>query len=124
MEVKPSPWNSLKLSRVLTVAGWATRRSPCRSMWLQSTRRPPQKWYGETLKALWMFVQLQNVSIGADMFFWLTPIKLIQSGNVPGVTRVSQFRDAGSQVRSCCKSCFICFHPDKRAVQLRELVFK
>lgn len=42
---KPSQWSSPRPSHVPTVAGWATQRSPCRSTWLQSTQRPPQKWY-------------------------------------------------------------------------------
>lgn len=42
---KRSQWSSPRPSHVLTVAGWATQRSPCRSTWLQSTQRPPQKWY-------------------------------------------------------------------------------
>lgn len=42
---RPSRWSSLRPSPAPTVAGWATRRCPCRSTWLRTTPRPPQKWY-------------------------------------------------------------------------------
>lgn len=45
MAEKRSRWSSPRPLHVPTAAGWATQRCPCRSMWLQNTQRPPQKWY-------------------------------------------------------------------------------
>lgn len=60
MAEKHSRWSSPRPLHVPTAAGWATQRCPCRSMWLQSTRRPPQKWYvvalSFTQQRIWNFV--------------------------------------------------------------------
>lgn len=61
MAEKHSRWSSPRPLRVPTAAGWATQRCPCRSMWLQSTQRPPQKWYvvalSFTQEHVWNFVR-------------------------------------------------------------------
>lgn len=61
MAEKRSRWSSPRLLHVPTAAGWATQRCPCRSMWLQSTQRPPQKWYvvalSFTQRHVWNFVR-------------------------------------------------------------------
>lgn len=60
MAEKHSQWSSPRPLRVPTAAGWATQRCPCRSMWLQSTQRPPQKWYvvalSFTQQHIWNFI--------------------------------------------------------------------